>query len=106
MSKTTNRFSPEVRKQAAGRDRQGHGARGATRRRRYLLSGLLFCGQCGGALIVAGSGRSKGYYCANAKQKGPAVCTGMPGLRAAAVEEIILGGLRERAHRPAQQCYS
>ncbi|UXU76559.1 zinc ribbon domain-containing protein [Paracoccus sp. SMMA_5] len=60
-----------------------------------MLSGLVHCGQCGGALIVAGSGRSKGYYCANAKQKGAAVCPGMPGLRKAAVEEIILSGLRE-----------
>ncbi|WP_373429700.1 hypothetical protein [Paracoccus sp. WLY502] len=45
--------------------------------------------------MVAGSGSSKSYYCANAKQKGPAVCTGMPGLRKAAVEGIILHGLRE-----------
>jgi len=75
-------------------DRQGLGARGAARRRKYLLSGLLFCGQCGGALIVAGSARYKSYYCANAKRKGPAVCTGMPGLSKTAVETLVLEGLR------------
>ncbi|WCQ98572.1 recombinase family protein [Paracoccus aestuarii] len=80
---------------AEGPERQGLGARGAAKRRKYLLSGLLHCGGCGGALIVAGSGNSKGYYCANAKQKGPAVCPGMPGLRKAAVEDIVLDGLRE-----------
>lgn len=55
---------------------------------------LVQCEQCGGALIVAGSARYKSYYCANAKQKGPAVCTGMPGLSKAAVEILVLDGLR------------
>lgn len=86
--------------QAEGPDRQGLGARGAAKRRKYLLSGLLRCGACGGPLIVAGSGNSKGYYCANANQKGPAICLGMPGLRKDAVEEIVLGGLREILMRP------
>lgn len=85
---------------AEGPNRQGLAARGAAKRRKYLLSGLLHCGGCGGALIVAGSGNSKGYYCANAKQKGPAVCSGMPGLRKDAVGEIVLDGLREALMRP------
>ena len=34
------------------------------------------------------------HHCANAKQKGPAVCTGMPGLSKRAVENIVLAGLR------------
>ncbi|GGF65734.1 hypothetical protein GCM10011402_17320 [Paracoccus acridae] len=80
--------------QAEGPDRQALGAWGAARRRKYLLWGAAAVRQCG-ALIVSGSGRSKGYNCANAKQKGPAVCTGMPGLRKAAVEEIELDGLHE-----------
>ncbi|MFZ7094520.1 recombinase zinc beta ribbon domain-containing protein, partial [Primorskyibacter sp. 2E233] len=47
------------------------------RRKRYLLSGLVRCGQCGGNMTVAGSGRSRAYYCANAKEKGPSVCGGI-----------------------------
>ena len=93
--KARQRATTKAIVRAEAPDRQGLGARGAARRRKYLLSGLLHCGQCGGALIVAGSGSSKSYYCGNAKQKGPAVCTGMPGLRKAAVEGIILDGLRK-----------
>ncbi|WP_149758642.1 recombinase family protein [Roseivivax sediminis] len=72
------------------------GASQSARRRKYLLSGLLCCGQCGGNLTVAGKGARRRYYCANAKEKGEAVCTGMPGLAETDAAEAILGGLRER----------
>ncbi|AHD03235.1 hypothetical protein METH_17260 [Leisingera methylohalidivorans DSM 14336] len=36
------------------------------RRRKYLLSGLLSCGQCGGNLTIAGSGKPAGPDIANA----------------------------------------
>ncbi|WP_340246726.1 zinc ribbon domain-containing protein [Sulfitobacter pontiacus] len=64
------------------------------RRRKYLLSGLLSCGQCGGNLTVAGKGARRRYYCANHKEKGKAVCTGMPGLSETDAAESILSGLR------------
>lgn len=44
----------------------------ALRRRKYLLSGLLYCGLCGGRRTVAGAGKYKTYYCANAEGKAPA----------------------------------
>ncbi len=66
----------------------------AARRRKYLPSGLLECGQCGGSLIIAGQGRYKRYYCANAKEKGPAVCSGMLGVSRGGAEALILAELR------------
>ena len=77
-------------------DRNGLSASQSLRRRRYLLSGLLACGKCGGSLTIAGSGRRKRYYCANAKEKGPAVCAGMPGLLQDVGEQTVLRGLRRQ----------
>ena len=85
--------SSRTRAEADGKT--GAGAAQSARRRKYLLSGLLTCGQCGGNLNVAGKGDRRRYYCANAKEKGEAVCTGMPGLSEADAAETILGGLRE-----------
>ena len=51
------------------------------RRQKYLLSGLLHCGLCGGSMTVAGAAKYRTYYCANAKEKGPSVCVGSRGLR-------------------------
>ncbi|MEE4209680.1 MAG: recombinase family protein [Parvularcula sp.] len=82
-------------------DRNGLSASQALRRRKYLLSGLLECGLCGGKLTIAGSGRRKRYYCSNSKEKGRAVCTGMPGLLQEDAEEVILGGLREELMKEA-----
>ena len=51
------------------------------------------CGRCGGKLTIAGSG-DKRYYCANAWQKGPAICEGMPGVRQDEAERLVLDGLQ------------
>ncbi|CUH36607.1 hypothetical protein JSE7799_01221 [Jannaschia seosinensis] len=67
----------------------------ALRRRKYLLSGLVRCGCCGGNMTVAGSGNRRAYYCANAKEKGPTICTGMPGLRLDRLQPLVLTGLRD-----------
>ena len=64
------------------------------RRRRFLLSGLMECGRCGGNLTVAGSGKYKAYYCANAKEKGAAICEGTPGLKVAKATPVVLAALR------------
>ncbi|WP_405110149.1 recombinase family protein [Phaeobacter sp. BS52] len=82
------------RTQAEAGGRSGAGAAQSARRRKYLLSGLLSCGQCGGNLTVAGKGARRRYYCANHKEKGKAVCTGMPGLSETDAAESILSGLR------------
>ena len=84
----------KVREAKPSSDRNGLSVAQSMRRRKYLLSGLLSCGVCGGKLTIAGSGARKRYYCANAKEKGPAVCEGMPGLKEIDAAETILSGLR------------
>ena len=83
-----------TRKSAESAGKTGAAASQSTRRRKYLLSGLLSCGQCGGKLTVAGKSPRRFYYCANAKEKGAAVCEGMPGVRESVAAETILGCLR------------
>ncbi|WP_424511193.1 recombinase family protein [Rhodovulum steppense] len=82
-------------------DRNGLSASQGLRRRTYLVSGLLECGCCGGKMTIAGSGKSKRYYCANAKEKGPAVCQGMPGLLQSVAETTIIVGLQHELMQPA-----
>ena len=73
----------------------------ALRRRKYLLSGLLQCGRCGGNMTVAGAAKYKTYYCANAKEKGPSVCEGFRGLRDSVALPLVLSGLRDELMKPA-----
>lgn len=75
-------------------DRNGLSTSQSLRRRKYLLSGLLTCSQCSGKLTVAGSGKTRRYYCANAKEKGASVCSGMPGLKEDLAAKTILSCLR------------
>ncbi|MBJ3764377.1 recombinase family protein [Maribius pontilimi] len=72
----------------------------ALRRRKYLLSGLLQCGRCGGRMTVAGTGKYKTYYCANAKEKGGSVCEGFRGLRESIALPLVLSGLRADLMKP------
>ena len=72
----------------------------ALRRRKYLLSGLLQCGRCGGNMTVAGAAKYKTYYCANAKEKGPSVCEGFRGLRESVALPLFLDGLRNELMKP------
>lgn len=76
------------------------GAPVALRRKKYLLSGLVRCGDCGGKMTVAGSGARRAYYCANAKAKGAAICKGQPGLRIDKLEPFVLTGLRDDLMTP------
>ncbi|MCA0964712.1 recombinase family protein [Salipiger bermudensis] len=70
------------------------------RRRKYLLSGLLHCGLCGGRMTVSGAGKYKTYYCADAKEKGPSVCTGFRGLRESVALPLILSALKADLMKP------
>ncbi|TKZ15469.1 recombinase family protein [Shimia litoralis] len=83
------------RAQHAPTDKNGLSVSQGLRRRKYLLSGLLKCKTCQGNLTIGGgSGTRKTYYCANAKEKGPAVCSGMPGLRKDIIEENVVSRMR------------
>lgn len=90
-----------TRSKRTATDKNGLSSSQGARRRKYLLSGMLECGCCGGKLTVAGSGASKYYYCANNKEKGPSVCEGMPGLRQRDAEELLLAGLRRELMKDA-----
>ena len=85
----------KVRSQREPHDPNRLSASQSLRRRKFLLSGLLRCGICGGSLTVAGSGDAKRYYCANAKEKGKSVCRGMPGLPVRQAEDHVIDQLRD-----------
>ncbi|WP_176074816.1 zinc ribbon domain-containing protein [Brucella intermedia] len=65
------------------------------RRIRYLFSGLLTCGCCGGAYTLVGG---KHYGCASARNKG--TCGNRRIIRRNLVEERVLGGLRDSLLHP------
>ncbi|MEN8888799.1 MAG: zinc ribbon domain-containing protein, partial [Celeribacter marinus] len=52
----------KVRSAKPATDKKGLSVGQSFRRRKYLLSGLMSCGQCGGNLTVAGSGKARRYY--------------------------------------------
>jgi site-specific DNA recombinase len=87
----------ELLKRPAARRRQ------VGRNERYLLSGLVRCGACGGAMTPAStrkSGRTYRYYrCARRDRGGPEAC-GAPALPAAALENFVRARLRECALVP------
>jgi len=92
--KTRQANLQRLRTKQAASDPNGLSVSQGMRRRKYLLSGLLSCGQCGGNLTIAGSGKARRYYCANAKEKGAAICAGMPGLKEQEAAISILSGLK------------
>lgn len=55
----------------------------------------------GGKMTVAGTGARKRYYCANHKEKGAAVCRGVPGIADAEALALALNGLRTQLMQPA-----
>jgi site-specific DNA recombinase len=71
----------------------------AAKRPTYLLSGLIRCGSCGGPMNIGGS-KPKRYYCANAREKGPAACKGIPGIAKDKLEHLVLGGLQRELMQP------
>ncbi|MEO5337223.1 MAG: recombinase family protein [Magnetospirillum sp. WYHS-4] len=66
-----------------------------THRPRYLLSGLLRCGVCGGPLSVAAQGR---YGCANHRERG--ICDNRRTVARDDLERRVLSGLKERLLAP------
>ena len=80
--------------------RASHAARAAnplnaTHRPRSLLSGLLVCGCCGGPFALRGQDR---YGCSNHIMNGS--CANSRTIRRDALEERVLGGLKERLMAP------
>ncbi len=67
------------------------------RRPRYLLSGLLKCGECGGSFVKTSHDM---FGCAAARNKGAAVCSNKRRIKRQLLEETVLHGLRDRLMRP------
>ncbi|OWY04615.1 resolvase [Thioclava sp. F1Mire-8] len=88
------------RSKIASTDRNHLSSGQSLRRRKYLLSGLLHCGLCGGKMTVAGTGKYKAYYCADAKEKGKSVCAGFRGLKEVRASEMVLSALRSELMQP------
>lgn len=68
-----------------------------SRRPKRLLSGLLRCARCGGAMVLQGAR----YACSAARERGPAVCTNRKVISADALERRVLEGVRTRLLSPA-----
>ena len=82
-----------------GRNELGN-ALNRAHRRRFLLSGLLVCGCCGGGYTIIGPDR---YGCATRRSKG--TCSNTVGIARAEIEERVVAGLRRaddgaRTRRP------
>lgn len=69
-----------------------------TAARKYLFSGMMLCGECGGNIVIAaGGGR---YGCANHKTRGATVCSNSLTVSRRVVEERILNSVKERLRAP------
>ena len=79
---------------AIGRDAGGN-ALNRAHRRKFLLSGLLVCGSCGGGYTIIGPDR---YGCAAHRSKGTCTNTLLIGRRR--LEDRVLGGLKDRMMAP------
>ncbi len=77
---------------------QGPRAANAARRPVRLLSGLLRCGHCAGALVVIGAKGRIG--CSTFREKGSAVCDNGATALSAEVERRVLAALRGNLLRP------
>lgn len=68
----------------------------ATQRRpKRLLSGLVFCGQCGGRMVVIGSQK---WGCSNSRRAG--TCTNHRTINNGPLEQRVVGGIRKELLRP------
>ena len=73
----------------------GGNALNRVHRRKFLLSGLLKCGCCGGGFTIVAQDR---YGCATHRSKG--TCMNNATVRRQEIEERVLGGLKEKLLAP------
>ena len=66
-------------------------------RPRYLFSGLMRCGQCGGGFSKISA---EHFGCSTARNKGPTACVNRLTIRRDILERTVLSGLRERLMDP------
>ncbi len=66
-------------------------------RPRYLFSGLIRCGVCGGGFSKISANH---FGCSSARNKGPTTCTSLLTIRRSELEDAVLGALQERLLDP------
>jgi site-specific DNA recombinase len=77
-----------------GRDEHGN-ALNRAHRRKFLLSELLVCGECGGGYTIVGKDR---FGCADRRAKG--TCSNTQTITRQAIEARVLSGLKEKLFAP------
>ena len=75
---------------AQKRQKNGRGPGGG--RAKYLFSGLLRCGVCGGAYVIVDR---KNYGCAAHKDGGPSACPNSLKVQRATIEHVLLAGVKD-----------
>jgi hypothetical protein len=85
----------EARARSAKRDTaakqsigKGPGGRGP----KFLFSGLLKCGVCGGAYVIQGR---KDYGCATHQNRGASVCSNGLKVKRSTIEQVLLTGVKD-----------
>jgi site-specific DNA recombinase len=69
---------------------------------KYLLSGCLTCGTCGGSMTIRStSGSTQKYGCTRRWRRGPSVCTNSILVRRDVAEARIAGLLRDKLYSPS-----
>ena len=69
-------------------------------RAKYILSGLLECGQCGGSMIAIPSGEKSTYACSNYRNRGDSVCNNKLRINRFDLENIVMETITERLLNP------
>jgi DNA invertase Pin-like site-specific DNA recombinase len=91
----------ERRKRARENFNKTGGMTRTERGRRYLFSGSLVCGECGGSIVICAGGGKRGYVkygCHAHKHTG--VCTNKLMIRQDRLEEQLLAAIEERILNP------
>jgi hypothetical protein len=85
------------RKGAALGRQASHGAFWTKQRPKYLFSGLMVCGECGGGFSKISASH---FGCSTARNKGPTACINRLTVRRDVLEDTVLTALRERLMDP------
>ena len=75
----------------------------AGKRTTYPLSGVLYCGACGGPMIISGGSSRRYYNCGDARKRG--ICQNKLTLREDVAKGGVLSALRERFGSPSRVLY-
>ena len=85
----------EARAKSAKRDtaaKRAEGKHSGGRGPKFLFSGLLKCGVCGGAFVIQGR---KHYGCAVRQNRGDSVCNNKLKVKRETIERVLLAGVKE-----------